>query len=201
MSLSSRCTMPGRSISPYPSSGRRASSGYIASRPETSVPDRWARIGMNHDAGWLVDDDHRLVVVDDPKRDLSRLSRRRHGAVATDDEPRGRSRGSRRLGPAGCRRRRPRRRGATPPAAMSFATWARVRPDSRATTLSTRSPPSAPGSRRPVAGPPSSLMRRHARPGSGGCLVAEDRQRTMQSRMLPQTIDESATLNVGQKPE
>ena len=111
-------------------------------------------VRVHHDSGRLVDDYDGLVVVDDTERDLpgeaaptmlSRRSRREAG---------GRSRAGRRSRPGGSRpRRRPRTR--TPPAAMSLATWARVHPDKSATTRSTRSPESAPGTSTCERGPAS----------------------------------------------
>ena len=65
--------MPGRCDSPI-----SAISGYLASRPLTSVPVGIARAGMHDEAGRLVDDDHVLVVVDDRELD-GRVGRRKRG--------------------------------------------------------------------------------------------------------------------------
>ena len=70
--MSRRWTIPGRSASPQPSSGSLCELGV---RRQQAAHERARAVGsvrMHDEARRLVDDDHRLVLIDDPEGDLAR---------------------------------------------------------------------------------------------------------------------------------
>ena len=87
MSLSRRCTIPGRSASPHPSSGKRGELGIERQKAGNERARTMGAVGMDDETGRLVDHDDGFVVVDDAKPDLTRRSGDRHRLPALEARP------------------------------------------------------------------------------------------------------------------
>ncbi len=164
------------------------------------------RIGMDHDAGWLVHHDHCLVVVDDTEADLSRRGRPQEAGAGHGAEPEvdlqeiagpdplaaGRDDGAADADrPGGYEPRHlcprvPGQEGNEPVHALARE-HARDDHDRACAGVAHRSGPRPACSGRP--------------PATGAFVVAAVRHNATASTAQPQTIAASARLKVGQNPE
>ena len=197
MSLSRRCTTPGRSG--------------VADARDLRVPGEQAlhhgagvvaRAGVHHQPRRLVDDQDVVVGVDDRDLDVGLGHERPPGRRRGRRRPR--SRRPRRAGPTGWWP--PRRCGGIRPASSHSLTWARLAPVTMATTRSMRSPSRGPGT---VSATPTSGLRRRRRwdrrparrrrrPAPARCRRRDRGGRlATTSRTAPTTTPTSATLNTG----